>query len=477
MTNMANASSKPAASGSWNGGKVAMSLQNDDHETSLDTLPYDILIQLLSLSLEPYLFHTSHAIRQKLGSGLGGDQAFSNVAESIILVALLPPCSWTNHLSSQSDFSFMSAERSRNAAQHIHFQEQVFRSGWFHPRVVRLLLPQLMKISLEKTIGIAEASIVLQDMCKRYPNFLKLGQAPRLHDSCFEYISSEGITTSLQANPFLLQLPKDPSMDFRLDVFPPSDYFCVVGICHVPDALLKVACLGTEESIQLMFMFLKMMDFSKMAHAAEKSGVLPISINKALLASAIDTNLSQGNADAVRMLVALRDSVKHIWAKTSSDEAEALIEPRWYLLAARSPNKLMLHNLAQLETSGEYEGIYMSIPYWDNEFVEALSRLVMTGVERWTLEAYACVLRVRQNLDSYKSPGGGWMCMSITMPKLWDEEYINLQNYSKWMAHRENRAKEMANILLECRWNHEDLDAPEFRLHEKLVQTLRRGLS
>jgi hypothetical protein len=473
---MANNPSKHAASEGWNSGEVATSRQNDDRKTSLETLPYDILFRLLSLSLEPNLIHTSRVIREKLSRGLGGEKAFSTVAKSIILVALLPPSSWAKQLSTRHDFSILGVERSRNTAELVLLQEQVVQSSWFHPRVVRLLLPQLMKISLERIMGTAEASSTLQVMCEQYPNFLTLGIGPR-GDCFFEYLSSDGIKTRfLVVNSFVLRFPIDPTVDLRHVVWTRDYLVYVAGMCHMPDALLECACLGTEESIQLVWMFHEMMRISEQAHEQENSGVFPVSINEVLLAHAIETNLSLGNVDAVRTLVSLHEFVAEIRAKHSNCQDEALIKPRWYLLAARSPEKLMLHNLAILEELDE-DGTgecCRSIPYWDDEFVEALSRLVRAGVDRWTLEAYARVLRARQELYRHKSPDGDWMRLSVVPPLEIEADNYQL-SYSSWIAHRENRTEEMAGVLRD-RWTDDDLDLPELELHEEVVWLLEQAI-
>lgn len=474
ITRMTNESSAHAASESSNNSEVATSSQRDDRKASLENLPYDILFKLLSLSLEPYLLHTSQAIRQKLSSGFGGDKAFSIVAKSILLVALLPPSSWAYppdfqaaQLSSKRDFSFLGAERSCNTAQHVLLQEQVFRSGWFHPRVVRLLLPQLMKISLERIIGTAEAISTLQFMCEQYPNFLMLGQGPELYDSFIEYLSSEGIKTRLgPIYPFITHFSTNSSVDFRNSSLGMPHYLYVVGMCHIPDALLECACLGTEESIQLVWMFHEMMRISEQAHKQENSGVFPVSINEALLAHAIETNLSQGNVDAVRTLVRLHEHVAIVRADPDVYRYEGWIKPRWYLLAAKSPDKLMLHNLALLEMYYGTRGVnsYKSMPYWDSEFVQALTRLVRTGVDWWTLQAYASVLRAHPDLKNHKTPDGDWVRLLVG-PTWESENDFIARNYSSWMAHRQHRAKEMARDLGVHKWYLKDLNHPKLMSH------------
>lgn len=173
---MASASRKHAASKSWSSGEAVKRPQNVSRKASLETVPYDILVKLLSLSFELKLIQTSHTIRERLSNRIGIEGAYSVGAETITLVALLPPYIWTDKFPYRRDIGFLDVERSRNSEQHLILQEKVFSSGCFpHPRVVRRLLPQVMKISLERITVASEATKTLRDMRKRYPDFLKLG--------------------------------------------------------------------------------------------------------------------------------------------------------------------------------------------------------------------------------------------------------------------------------------------------------------
>lgn len=190
--NIGKASRKHAALERWSGGEAAKRSQTDGPKTPLERLPYDILVKLLSVSLELNLMHTSRTIRGKVSNGLGIDKAFSVGAKTITLVALMSPYSWNDRFTYQRDVGFLDVERSRNTAQQPILQEKIFNSGWFHrPRVVRQLLPQLINISLERITVASKAAETLRDMRKRCPDFLKLGQGRSGEANIFEDISWE----------------------------------------------------------------------------------------------------------------------------------------------------------------------------------------------------------------------------------------------------------------------------------------------
>lgn len=130
------ASCNHTGSKSWGGRKVAIRSQIDGHKVLLKRLPFDIMVKLLSLSLELNLIHTSHTIRETLKRSIGIEQVFSVGAKTIILVALMPPYLWNDRFSSQRNIGFLDVQRSYNTAEHMILQDKVLKSGWFpNPRV------------------------------------------------------------------------------------------------------------------------------------------------------------------------------------------------------------------------------------------------------------------------------------------------------------------------------------------------------
>lgn len=122
-------------------------------------------------------------------AGIGMENAFSVGAKTIALVALMPPSSCIDNSSQERDIAFLDARRSQDTPQHMILQEKVFNSVWFHhPRLVRQLLSQLTGITLDSITVSSEATKTLEDMRKRYPDFVKLGQGRGSDARYFNYI-------------------------------------------------------------------------------------------------------------------------------------------------------------------------------------------------------------------------------------------------------------------------------------------------
>lgn len=92
------------------------------------------------------------------------------------------------------------------------------------------------------------------------------------------------------------------------------------------------------------------------------------------MATAIEVALLEGNVDAVREMVRFRGQLQDSKRESWEDRTEDIVESKWYLLAARSSNKLMLHNLIQLDQPAR-DGT-SNIPWWDKNFVDEVSRIV-----------------------------------------------------------------------------------------------------
>lgn len=438
---MASTSRKYATSKGWDVENKTAKPRKDFSKASLENLPYDILIRLLSLSLELNLMHTSHTIREKLIGGIGIDKAFSVGAKTISLVALMPPYSWSDRFAYHRDVGFMDVERSQNTAQHLILQEKVFNSGWFtHPRIVCQLLPQAIKITLEKIMVTAEAGKVMKDMHMRCPNILSLGNSRSSAD--YEFLSIEngrkGFLNALNA--FQLFVRDKPShhrfSGNRVEVVP------VIAMCHIPGALLQPPF--NEEKIQLLWIFHKMIGESRFRDrrvALRGQEKFEISIDEARLVTAIEAELSEGNVDAVRQLVDIRATL--LFARNLHWDYS--IEPHWYLIAARSSNGLMLHNLAQMDLpDAEYRT--RSIPFWDTDLFEGLSVAVSTLGEKYASRLYARLEKFQDKLDSFKLPDGNWKRIRGPDPCFINDDLEDL-GYEEWMSHRQERSRQMASFM------------------------------
>lgn len=208
----------------------------------------------------------------------------------------------------------------------------------------------------------------------------------------------------------------------------------------MPEALLQPPYTG--ENIQLLWMFYAMMSTSERVHEHEKTGKLRVSINDGRLVTAIEFALSEGNVDTVRELVSIRAFFRESREKPWKDRPEDLIKPEWYLLAVRSSHKAMLQNLAQLDMPDDHHT--RNIPYWDSDFVEEVSRVATTRLDRFTREMYACLRRHCDLLDEHKLPDGTWM--RISGPAPWWSEGDHSYGYSDWIRLREKHAEDIARL-------------------------------
>jgi hypothetical protein len=142
-----------------------------DITVSTERLPSDILVKLVSISLELNLPYTSRTTREQVSNGIGIDKAFSVGAKTITLVALMFPYSWNDRFMNQRGAGFLDIEKSRNTVQHLVPQEKVFDSAWFPAQAWfdSYVLPRLMRLSLEMIAVAFESAKTLRDMPKAYP--------------------------------------------------------------------------------------------------------------------------------------------------------------------------------------------------------------------------------------------------------------------------------------------------------------------
>lgn len=122
-----------------------------------------------------------------------------------------------------------------------------------------------MRITLDRVTLAPEAAKTLLDMRRRYPDFLTLGQARTPETYKFEYLNSKGTKRTLGASdPLRINVTIDQPRVLK------PQWVYVTGLCHLPDAVLEPPF--TEESIQLLWMFGKMMRHSARAHKNGETG-------------------------------------------------------------------------------------------------------------------------------------------------------------------------------------------------------------
>ena len=126
--------------------------------------------------------------------------------------------------------------------------------------------------------------------------------------------------------------------------------------------------------------------------------------------------------DAVRELVMIRGHLQENRKDSWKDRTEEYIKLEWYVLAVRSRNRLMLHNLAQLGIPYDHET--RNIPYWDSEFVEEVSRAATIRFYRFTEQMNTFLRRQAEKQEDNKPPDGRWKRISGPLPwYIEDDDY------------------------------------------------------